>query len=202
MGREVVCSGVFNGSASEGKAQLETEFVVWRGEERAKIPFASLAAVDVRDGWLHLRGADGALALHLESPEAERWAQAILHPKTIVDKMGLRAGMRVSLLGLDDPDFLRLVDAVGSDRSPRKRKDSDAIVIRVERARDLQKTVGLESYIKRDGMIWVVSPKGNKDFNENHVYAHMRSLGLKDVKTARFSATHTANKFVIPKDRR
>jgi hypothetical protein len=60
----------------------------------------------------------------------------------------------------------------------------------------------LESYIKRDGMIWVVSPKGNKDFNENHIYAHMRSLGLKDVKTARFSATHTANKFVIPKDRR
>jgi hypothetical protein len=47
-----------------------------------------------------------------------------------------------------------------------------------------------------------VSPKGNKDFNENHVYAHMRSLGLKDAKTARFSATHTANKFVIPKDRR
>jgi hypothetical protein len=202
LGREVVCSGVFNGLASEGQAQLETDFVRWRGEERAKMPFASLASVDVRDGWLHLKGADGSLALHLGSPEAERWAQAILHPKTIVDKMGLRAGMRVSLLGVDDPDFLRLMAAIGSDRSPRKRKDSDAIVIRVERARDLQKTLGLENYIKRDGMIWVVSPKGNKDFNENHIYAHMRALGLKDVKTARFSATHTANKFVIPKERR
>jgi hypothetical protein len=202
LGREVVCSGVFNGSASEGKAQLETDFVLWRGEERAKIPFASLSAVDVRDGWLHLKGTDCSLALHLESPEAERWAQAILHPKTIVDKMGLKAGMRVSLLGVDDPDFLRLIAAVGSDSSPRKRKGSDAIVILVERARDLQKTGGLESCINRDGMIWVVSPRGKKDFNENHIYAHMRALGLKDVKTARFSATHTANKFMIPKDRR
>jgi hypothetical protein len=202
LGREVRCSGIFNGASSEGQAQLETDFVLWRGEERAKIPFASLASVDVRDGWLHLKGADGSLALHLGSPESERWAQAILHPKTIVERMGLKAGMRVSLLGVDDPDFLRLVAAVGSDRSPRKRKDSDAIVVRVERARDLQKTRGLESYIKRDGMIWVVSPKGKKNLNENHIYAHMRSLGLKDVKTARFSATHTANKFIIPKDRR
>jgi hypothetical protein len=202
LGREVRCSGIFNGASSEGQAQLETDFVVWRAKERAKLPFVSLASVDVQDGWLNLKGSEGTLALHLGSPEAERWAQAILHPKTIVDKMGLKAEMRVSLLGVDDPNFLRLMAAVGSDQSPRKRKDSDAIVIRVERARDLEKTLGLESYIKRDGMIWVVSPKGNKNFNENHIYAHMRSLGLKDVKTARFSATHTANKFVVPKDRR
>jgi hypothetical protein len=202
LGREVVCSGIINGSSSDGKAQLETDFVLWRGNERAKVPFGSLASVDVREGWLHLKGSEASLDLHLGSPEAERWAQAILHPKTIVDKMGLKAEMRVSLLGIDDPDFLRLMAAVGSDQSPRKRRESDAIVIRVDTARDLQKTAGLESYIKRDGMIWVVSPKGLKGFNEKDVYAHMRSLGFKDVKTARFSATHTANKFVIPKDRR
>jgi hypothetical protein len=202
LGREVRCSGIFNGASSAGQAQLETDFVLWRAKERAKLPFVSLASVDVQDGWLNLKGSEGTLALHLGSPEAERWAQAILHPKTIVDKMGLKPEMRVSILGIDDSDFLRLMAAVGSDQSPRKRKDSDAIVIRVERARDLEKTLGLESYIKRDGMIWVVSPKGNKNFNENHIYAHMRSLGLKDVKTARFSATHTANKFVVPKDRR
>jgi hypothetical protein len=202
LGREVVCSGTFNGSSSEGKAQLETDFVLWRGEERAKIPFASLVSVDVRDGGLHLASSEGTLELHLGSPEAERWAQAILHTKTIVDKMGLKDGMRISLLGVDDPEFLALLEVTGGDLSSRKRKDSDAIVIQIEGARDLQKTVGLETYIKHDGMIWVISPKGLKDFNENDVYAHMRSLGLKDVKTARFSTTHTANKFVIPKDRR
>jgi hypothetical protein len=202
LGREVVCTGTFNGSTSEGKAQLETDFVLWRAEERARIPFASLVSVDVRDGWLHLKGSEGTLELHLGSPEAERWAQALLHPKTIVDKMGLKDGMRISLLAVDDPEFLALLKIAGGDLSSRKRKDSDAIVIQIEGARELQKTVGLETYIKRDGMIWVVSPKGLKDFTENDVYAHMRSLGLKDVKTARFSTTHTANKFVIPKDRR
>jgi hypothetical protein len=202
LGREVVCTGTFNGSTSEGKAQLETDFVLWRAEERARIPFASLVSVDVRDGWLHLKSSEGTLELHLGSPEAERWAQALLHPKTIVDKMGLKDGMRISLLAVDDPEFLALLKIAGGDLSSRKRKDSDAIVIQIEGARELQKTVGLETYIKRDGMIWVVSPKGLKDFTENDVYAHMRSLGLKDVKTARFSNTHTANKFVIPKDRR
>jgi hypothetical protein len=202
LGKEVICSGILNGSSSEGKAQLETDFVLWRGEERAKIPFASLASVDVRDGWLSLKGSEGTLELHLRSPEAERWSQAILHPKSIVDKMGLKTKMRVSLIGINDTEFLALVKAAGCDQSSRKRKNSDAIVIQVDRARDLQKITGLENYIKRDGMIWVVSPKGAKDFNENDVYSHMRSIGLKDVKTARFSATHTANKFVIPKDRR
>jgi len=202
MGREVVCSGVLNDSSSEGRAQLETDFVLWRGRERAKIPFASLKSVAVKNGRLNLKGSEGTLELHLGSPEAERWAQAILHPKTIIDKMGLRAGMRISLLGVTDPDFLSLVETAGCDRSSRKRKESNAIVIQVDDAGALQKTIGLESCIKRDGMIWVVSPKGLKDFNENDVYAHMRSIGLKDVKTARFSVTHTANKFVIPKDRR
>jgi hypothetical protein len=87
LGREVRCSGIFNGASSKGQAQLETDFVLWRAKERAKLPFVSLASVNVQDGWFNLKGSEGTLALHLGSPEAERWAQAILHPKTIVDKM-------------------------------------------------------------------------------------------------------------------
>ena len=213
MGREVVCSGIFNGWASEGKALLEIDHVLWRGagsarpqgkraSERVRFDFQKLGSVDVEDGSLVLEGAEGSLLLRLGSPEAERWAQAILNPKTIVDKMGLVDGLRVSVLGVTDSDFLALLGKVECDVSSRTRKNSDVIVVQVNGAPDLSKLDRLEPFITRSGMIWVVSPKGQRTFNENHVYDHMRALGLKDVKTARFSDSHTANKFVIPKERR
>lgn len=202
MGREVVCTGIFNGQASEGKALLETDHVLWRARERVRFDFRKLESVDVEDGSLVLEGAEGSLILRLESPEAERWAQAILKPKTIIDKMGPLDGLRVSVLGVTDSDFLALLGKVECDVSSRTRKNSDVIVVQVDGFSGLSKLDRLEPFITRNGKIWVVSPKGQKKFNENHVYAHMRALGLKDVKTARFSDTHTANKFVIPKERR
>ena len=203
MGREVVCSGIFNGRATEGKALLESDHVLWRGEgERVRLDLQKLESVDLEDGSLVLAGVEGSLILGLGSPEAERWGQAILNPKTIIDKMGLVDGLRVSVLGVTDSSFLALLGKVECDVSSRVRKNSDGIVVQVDTPSDLSKLDRLEPYITRSGMIWVVSPKGHKDFNENHVYAHMRALGLKDVKTARFSDSHTANKFVIPKERR
>jgi len=50
--------------------------------------------------------------------------------------------------------------------------------------------------------LWVVAPKGVKEITEADVLAGGRKAGLVDVKVVRFSETHTAHKFVIPKMRR
>jgi hypothetical protein len=110
--------------------------------------------------------------------------------------------MRVSVLGAADDDFLRMLGGQQVDVSRGKRKNSDLIIIGIEDHHDLRRLDDLEAFIVGNGSIWTVSPKGLEGFNENDIYAHMRGLGFKDVKTARFSATHTANKFVIPTDRR
>jgi hypothetical protein len=48
----------------------------------------------------------------------------------------------------------------------------------------------------------VVAPKGRADPTERDVLAAGREAGLTDVKVAKFSDTHTAHKFVIPRERR
>ena len=56
--------------------------------------------------------------------------------------------------------------------------------------------------IKRDGMIWTVTPKGKGGIKDTDVMGIGKAAGLVDVKVVSFSATHSANKFVIPKSAR
>ena len=60
----------------------------------------------------------------------------------------------------------------------------------------------LQHGLSRDGAIWIVRPKGSKELPEAAVRSAARGAGLVDIKTARFSDTHTADKYVIPLDRR
>lgn len=202
MGREVACRVDFAQQSSEGRAQLESDHVLFRGEFRLRIDFKDLSDVVVSSGVLKLAAPEGAALVHLGSPEAERWAEAIRHPKKLIDKLGVKPGMRISLLGVRDARLEADLAVVGADVSRRRRKNSDLIFIAIDDHEDLPKLDGLEASMNSNGAIWTISPRGRKDFNENHIYAAARALDLKDVKTARFSDTHTANRFVIPKARR
>ena len=67
---------------------------------------------------------------------------------------------------------------------------------------DLELIEPLSKTMARDGGIWVVAPKGGVEPREAQVLEAGRAAGLKDVKVARWSDTHTAHKFVIPLDAR
>jgi hypothetical protein len=82
------------------------------------------------------------------------------------------------------------------------RKASDVIFLGVQRPRDLDRLDALEASLARDGAIWVVYPKGRRDPSELDVIDAGKAAGFVDVKVARFSDTHTALKFMIPKARR
>lgn len=202
MGRELTCKATFEGRSSQGKLKLETDHILFRGDFRLKIDFKEARSVSVRGEQLVIRTKDGTGSFEIGALEAGRWAQAIKHPKSRADKLGVTPGMRASLLGVSDDDFARDLSKHGVDASRRKRKDSDMLFVAIDSPRDLAKLEGLEDQLTRDGAIWTISPKGCKDFNENDIYAAARALDLTDVKVVRFSDTHTANKFVIPKKRR
>ena len=50
MGNEVKCRVRFGKQESEGKALLETSEIIFRGDFRLKIPFATMKSVKVVDG--------------------------------------------------------------------------------------------------------------------------------------------------------
>jgi hypothetical protein len=167
-----------------------------------KLRFKEMRSVDARDGELQVDSVDGAVAFELGA-NAEKWAQKILHPKSLLDKLGVKPGMSVAVLGVDDSGFLADLRSRTRDVTLEPPKSpADAIFIAVESPEDLERLAGLKRAMKPDGAVWAVFRKGRKDFNENDVLRGGLAAGLVDVKVVRFSDTHTASKFVIRKAER
>jgi hypothetical protein len=122
--------------------------------------------------------------------------------KSLIEKLGVKPGARVSVVGVNDPAFLSDLQRAGADVSRRRRKSSDLVFVAVDEAGDLDRLAELEPYLERNGAAWAVFPKGRKELREVDVIAAGVGAGLVDNKVVRFSDTHTALRFVIPVARR
>ncbi len=124
--------------------------------------------------------------------------------KPTIDKLGVKPGMNVSVLGLDDQGgFLAELEARAGDVSRgRVAPGSAMVLLRAESPRDLARLAALERRMPRDGMIWVVWPKGRPALKEDMVRAAALAAGLVDVKVCAFSEALSALKLVIPLARR
>src|SRR5437667_909902 len=111
MGNEAFCKVRVGKQESEGKALLETSEILFRGDFRLKIPFSTVKSAKAADGELCLETAQGAAIFQLGS-QAGRWLEKILHPKSRIEKLGVKSGAKVSLIGKFDTEFLREIRAL------------------------------------------------------------------------------------------
>ena len=177
--------------------QLETDHVLFRGVFRVKLVLSAITGITTKGGVLSLNSAEGTLDLAL-GPDADKWAAKLRSPKSRVEKLGVKPGARVSVIGLDDRAFLDELKAAGADVSTRARKDSSQIYMSIESATDLTRFEALLPSLAPDGAIWAIRRKGLADASEAATMGAGKVAGLVDVKVARFSETHTAEKFVRP----
>jgi hypothetical protein len=188
----------FGKQESEGKALLETSEILFRGGFRLKIPFSTVKSAKAVDGELRLQTSEGLVVFHLGAP-AEKWREKILHPKSRIEKLGIKSGASVSLLGKFDAEFLaelgELTKSVSKEKIATK---SEWIFFAADSKESLSALSKISKAMKGATALWIVYPKGQKHITENDVLAAGRKAGLKDVKVVGFSATHTALKFVIP----
>jgi hypothetical protein len=202
MGQELTCKLTFQRQTIPGKAYLETDFIQFRGQEssglRLKIAFQDLTSVEAADGVLKLAFAAGPAALEL-GPAAEKWARKILNPPSRLDKLGLKPGLAAAVEGELEPEFIRELAALASPKTAGPKTKLDLLFFAAETAHDLTRVGKLASRLKPDGSLWIIYPKGITAIREIDVLQSGRAAGLKDTKVARFSATHTALKFVIPR---
>ena len=125
--------------------------------------------------------------------------------RSLLDKLGIKEGLRVAVL---DPDHLLDGDeefaAELAARSVKRvdRGPADVVVWALDDAADFARLPSLIDRIRPAGALWAVWPKGRKELNENHIREAALDAGLVDVKVARFSATHSALKLVVPKAKR
>jgi hypothetical protein len=196
MGNEVKCRVLFGGQASEGKALLETSEILFRGDFKLKIAFKEIRKLKASKSELRIQFPKGE-AIFVLGAAAEKWAEKILHPKSVIEKIGVREGAKAVVLGVDDEDFLKQLGARAAI-SDKLGKSSEVIFFGAETVGDLKRVPALAKSLAPDGALWIVYPKGVSVIREIDVLNAGRMAGLKDIKVVGFSTTHTALKFVIP----
>jgi hypothetical protein len=186
MGQEIKCRVDFGGASSDGKALLETSEIIFRGAFRLKIPFQTITALDASQGRLCVDYADGQAVFHI-GKAAEKWADKIRNPPSRLDKLGVKPGIKVHLIGRHAEDFRRELTQRGAVSSS---KEPDLVFLSVKEKDQLVEL----AYLK-ETPVWIIYPKGVQTITEGQVIAAGRAAGFIDVKVCGFSATHTALKF-------
>ncbi|MBI3803327.1 MAG: DUF3052 family protein [Nitrospirae bacterium] len=198
MGVEAQCTVDFSDRTSKGRALLETDALLFRGDFRLSISFKSIQSVAADGKRLKVIFSDGVALFHL-GPQAEKWAEKIRNPKSLLDKLGVKPDLIVSILGIRAEPFLKELRGRAKEVVEGKcAKGSDLVFLGIEAPSALKKLKPLLKMIKPEGAIWVVSPKGKDGIKEGEIFAAAKEAGWVAVKVARFSETHTANKWVIP----
>ena len=117
-----------------------------------------------------------------------------------LDKLGVKPGARVAIVGLPDTDIRaelseRTHDVTIGEPLP----ETDIVLLAADSEEDLGALPGLRATLVPNGAIWVISRKGREaTLRDVDVIAAARASGLVDNKVSSFSATHTALRLVIP----
>jgi hypothetical protein len=181
-----------------GKAVLDDEGVVFRGqhEERVVVRFVDSRDAVVEGDWLIF----GPLELELGAKHAAKWARQISTPKSVLEKLGVKSGQTAVLLG-DYPhefeDELRKKGLVTTNRPTRALPE--LVFLFLTSSKQLTRLPPIAD----TGVLWMIRGKGKTaPITESQSRAAGLAAGLVDIKVVAFSPTHSAEKYVVPVQRR
>jgi len=198
VGAEARCILRYRGTSTPGVALLETDELIFRGKTRLAIRYRDISQVEAQAGRLSVTFSGGVAVFELGS-KAAAWAEKIRNPKALLDKLGVKPGATVVLLNVPDRGFRADLGERGVMLTGRMAPGADLVFLAVATKRDLQQLRALARRLRHDGAVWVVAPRGSTVVREADILAAGKPAGLVDVKVVRFSDTHTAHKFVIPR---
>ena len=112
----------------------------------------------------------------------------------LLDKLGIRPGMRVALIDIDDAEIRPLIAERTSDITEGwPEPDTDIVLLGADTPDALAPLEALATRIRPNGAIWVVSRKGKAaTLRDIDVIDAAKAAGLVDNKVASFSPTHTS----------
>ena len=197
MGLETTCLVSIGKQSCDSKVLLETTEIVIRGELRRKILFTDIKELTFDDKGLTLVLAEGPVVLNIGSA-AEKWAKKILAPPRRIDKLGVKFGFEVAILGKQEQLLKKEIIEIGGIIASTNRRDLDQVYLILESKSALKMVAEAKAKMKPGGAVWIVYPKGVTQITESDVLQAGRAAELKDVKVISFSETQTALKFVIP----
>jgi hypothetical protein len=109
---------------------------------------------------------------------------AVLNPKSRMDKIGVKSGMRVAVMGVADPTFGAELAEKGAVPVTAL-ADLDLLFYAADSAEQLARVDALVPMLAENGALWIVSRKGKA----------AKAHGLVDNKVVAFSPTLTSLRF-------
>jgi len=203
MGLEADCSVRVGRKTATGKALLEGEVLLFRGDLPLKIPFEEIREVTAAGGILKVRTADQEIEFEVGPHIAERWLRLIKEPKGLFEKLEVTPQSRVAVVDVTDSLFLTALRERTTSVAEGRVPEGVPVVFFGAETRDaLRKVQLLRARMIDTGVLWVVRPKGSQAISEADVFEAVHGNGLVDTKVVAFSKTHTAHKCVIPVEMR
>jgi len=121
-----------------------------------------------------------------------------VHPeRELVDKLGVKPGMRVAVVGVSDDTLSSIVAQRAAEVAhtpPAGRVD--VIFFEPGAIDDLARLPELAEHLEFDGMLWVLWPKGRAELRQSDVQHAGLGAGLVDVKVVSVSEQLSGLKFV------
>ena len=193
MGRVSVCYGTLGPDKGEVKAMLEGHVIQLRGDFKADLPLEGLSEVRVQDGALVAHTKQGPLSLALGDGEAALWAKKILHPPSLIDKLGVRPETAVHV-HRGHPEVKRALDPAGAPMVPLAKAQLAFIVVETEG--DLAAFKSLAKARPDGCQVWVLRRKGAAaQVPEREIMAAAKAEGLGPSKTAAWSDIYAADRY-------
>ncbi|HEY6461964.1 MAG TPA: hypothetical protein VIY73_17480 [Polyangiaceae bacterium] len=203
MGLEAECTARVGRKTSAGRALLEGDTLIFRGDFSLQIPFDAMKDVSVDGPALVVKTADQEARFEIGIAVAERWVRLIKEPKGLFEKLEVGPESRVAVVAVNDSLFVTALRertaAVVEGRVP---EGFPIVFFGAESREALQKIHLLRARMSDQGVLWIVRPKGSKAIGEDDIYGAARAASLVDTKVVAFSKTHTAHKCVIPVEMR
>ena len=199
MGKEYTCTVRIDGLATTGKLHLDTSELRIVGPRRLAIALADVRDAAVVDETLRLTAKGTRIELELGARRAQAWKDAIVSPKTLLEKIGVRATERVFVKNIDDGFIDDLSRTLETPPSRSLRGTFDVAFLGVADVPALDGVARVMARLTPAGALWIISPKGKASpVPEAAVRAAARACGLYDAKVVAFSTTLSATKWMIP----
>jgi hypothetical protein len=193
MGKEAQVQAILPDGPDQGRLQYEPPRLSFRGRVRRVFEGEALAGIRAEADDLVL--ADGTRFV-LGERAASSWVEAILNPKGRLDKLGVKPGLKIAVLDLDDPEFRAELEAAAGPPVA-ELGGLDLLFYGADSAAELARIGELVPALADRGAFWVVSLKGKQArIKDLDVFAAARACGLVDTKVCAFSDTRTALRFV------
>ena len=128
-----------------------------------------------------------------------------IYTTPLLDKLGIRPGMRVAIVGDLDADAeapafrTMLADRTSDITDGAPKPDTDIVLLVADSVPELAVLPDLRRQLRPNGAIWVVSRKGKAStLRDVEVIAAAREHDLIDNKVVAFSTARTSIRLVIP----